>query len=77
MNIRKNKFYQHNFNINGDNIPIYCGKNDKIQTILWITSKIYQKQREKILTHPAAYYIIRNCDMQENTTPMPRWEYLI
>ena len=39
--------------------------------------EIYQKQQEKILTHPAAYYIIRNCDMRENTTPMPRWEYLI
>lgn len=69
--------YQQLFNIHRDNTPICCGKNYKIKTILWITSKIYQKQQEKILTHPAAYYIIRNCDMRENTTPMPRWEYLI
>jgi len=69
--------YQQLFNIHSDNTPIYCGQNIKIQAILWITSKNYQKQREKILTHPALYYIIRNCDMRENTTPMPRWEYLI
>ena len=53
IKIKNSKIYQQCFNIHRHNIPIYCGKNYKIKTILWITSKIYQKQQEKILTHPA------------------------